>query len=376
MPFPKNVRKVEDVLSEQLSNLSGGKVGIIYSPKHLEHSHTQSSPENPERIQQIYNYIKSREELFKDKCDIFTDVKVASEKDILEVHNASYIDFIKKYCNSGGGFLGDSTYLCPKSYEVASYAVGGAIRAAELVLEGKYDFGYALVRPPGHHASSNSYGGFCILNNGAILARRLQKMGMKKIMFVDWDVHAGNGTMKIFYQDPTILKVSIHRSPKDFYPNEGFSNQIGEKEGLGFSVNLELPEGSGDNEYMLSFIEIVIPLYEQFKPDFVIGCCGFDAHHSEKYTKMNMTSEGLFAIVKSISRISKGKMVVLMEGGYNKNNAKLAHTIINALCGKTLPFEEKVNSLSSSYSKREKVHRLANENIASLKGHLKEYWKF
>ncbi len=374
--YAKKDRTMDEMLDGLLGDTSGGSIGLTYSPQHTLHSPTSASPENPERIQQIINFIRSREDVLGGTCKTYINFPNASDNDILEVHCKPYLEFVRKYCASGGGFLGDSTYMTSSSYEIASLAAGGAIRAAEMVLDGKHDYGYALVRPPGHHASSNSYGGFCILNNGAILARKLQKQGKKKVMFVDWDAHAGNGTMNIFYEDPSVLKVSIHRSPRGFYPNDGFYNQIGRKEGLGSVVNIELPEGAGDNEYMLAFDEVIMPIFDQFKPDFIICACGFDAHHSEKYTRLNMTSRGLFGIVKMVSRVGKGKMIVLMEGGYNRNNAQLAHTVINALSGKPLPFIDDINSLSTTFTRREKVRKITKENIESLKGMLKDYWKF
>ena len=240
----------------------------------------------------------------------------------------------------------------------------------------QYNAAIALVRPPGHHASSDRYGGFCIYNNAAIAARYLQaKKQARRIMFVDWDAHAGNGTMRIFYEDPTVLFVSIHRDPKEFYPNDGFAHQIGKGHGRGYTVNICMPEGAGDKEYDLALNEIILPLYDQFKPEFLIGCNGFDAHFSEELTKLQLSSTGYHNIVSSLREKARNHFAIMMEGGYNWYNTKLSHTIVNALVGLEVPYQDDIDTLASSVTNVKKTHAIVENEVKQLKEILSDYYR-
>jgi acetoin utilization deacetylase AcuC-like enzyme len=231
---------------------------IIYNPNHINHYPEVSSPEMPERIIKIIDLLKNREKIFNEKCRLISDFKPGSEEDLLKIHTKNYIQFVKDYAKKGGGFLGDSTYITRSTHEIALLAVGGAIRASEEVINGKSDFALALIRPPGHHASKDKYGGYCIYNNAAVLARYLQnKKKMKKILILDWDAHAANGTMDIFYDDPSVMLISIHQDPHNYYPKTGFLSQMGKSKGLGYTINVEMPRGSGDEEYFTVLNELI-----------------------------------------------------------------------------------------------------------------------
>jgi acetoin utilization deacetylase AcuC-like enzyme len=233
-----------------------------------------------------------------------------------------------------------------------------------------------MIRPPGHHASPNSYGGYCIFNNAAILARHIQQRnGIEKIMIVDWDVHAADGTMKVFYEDPSVLTVSLHRDPIDFYPHNGFARQIGARAGRGTNINIVLPKTSGDDEYALAVKDIVLPIYRQFSPDFVIGCNGFDAHFSDPNSKMRMTSEGYYNLVKELKSVMKGKLSILMEGGYTEFNGKLTHSIICALTGEPPPYTHEIDIRSDSLFKEGTPHITFEKNLKNLKLLLSKIYK-
>jgi len=340
---------------------------VIYNRAHTGHKPLTLSPENPERLTKIMDFLTEEADVFDGHCYLFDDFSPAAEEDALLVHERRYIDFIKNYCQQGGGFLGDSTYLNKKSYDYALLAAGGAKRAALEVLEGPFHSSFALIRPPGHHASSDSYGGYCILNNAAILARYLQKeKGLSRIMIVDWDCHAADGTMKIFYEDPSVLTVSLHRDPIDFYPYNGFANQIGARTGRGGNVNIIMPKTSGDEEYILAMKEIVIPIYRQFDPDFVIGGNGFDAHFSDEQTKMRMTSRGYYNLVSALRKEAAGKLTLLLEGGYTRYNGILTYAVITALKGEELPYTNELDVQSDALF-REKPRKLFEEHLKELK---------
>lgn len=351
---------------------SGPKAAVIYSERHWGHApfHTSPSPEKPERIAKPLRYLTHRAKIFNDSnCILLDDFKSATEEDVLRVHDKDYVNFIRDYSGKGGGFLGDSTYVNPNTYSLALLAAGGAIHAGEKVNSGEVEGALALIRPPGHHASRDKYGGYCIFNNAAILARYMQEVrDQKKVMIIDWDAHAGNGTMNIFYDDPSVFTISIHREVKDFYPHDGFIHQIGTGEGRGYSVNVGMPQGSGNDEYMRVFEEIIIPLYNEYKPDFLIGLNGFDAHFSDKLVKLQLTYKGYYDIVYALKHLGGRKITILMEGGYNVDyNCKLSHCILNALMERETPYEEDMDSLSTSVLSMEKTHLNLQKNLAALK---------
>jgi acetoin utilization deacetylase AcuC-like enzyme len=351
------------------------RFAIIYNPDQVLHKSEISSPENPDRLLNVMNLLNRKNiDIFNSKCKLFSDYKPARASDILRVHSRKYLDFVKAYSKKGGGFLGDSTYFTPYTYDIALQAAGGALKAGDTVVKEGFEFALALVRPPGHHATTDKYGGYCIFNNSAILARFLQrKRKFGKIMIIDWDAHSANGTMQIFYDDPSVLVVSIHQDPHGFYPNTGFTEQLGRGKGLGYNVNIEMPKDAGDREYMLIFKEIVLPLYESYDPDFIIGCNGFDAHHKDNFTDLKLTSKGYYYISRTLGKIMQNKLVILNEGGYHKFNGELTYTIINGLLGEPNPFNENYDSLTVSVTSSEKINKIINERIDFLIKLLNEY---
>ncbi len=359
----------------QLAKLESQKIAIIYNHKHIRHKSAIPSPENPERLLNIINLLKREQvNVFNKDCKLVSEFEAAKPQDILRVHTRKYLDFVKSYSKKGGGFLGDSTYFTPFTYSSALLAAGGALKAGDVVLKDGYEFSLALIRPPGHHATADKYGGYCIFNNSAVLARFLQrKRKLSKIMILDWDAHSANGTMQIFYDDPTVLVISIHQDPHGFYPNTGFMEQLGRGDGLGYNINIEMPKDSGDNEYTLVFKEIVLPLFNSFKPDFIIGCNGFDAHYKDTYTNLKLTSKGYYRISRTLGKITRNKLAILNEGGYHSFNGELTHTIINGLLGLPNPFQEKYDSLTVSVTSSEKIRKILGEKLVLLRKLLLEF---
>ncbi len=341
---------------------------VVYNPTHIYHN-MRGSPENPERIVSIYKYLVNT---LSNKIT-FQDVKEpASVEDILSVHTSTYLEFLEKMSMRGHAYLGDSTYLNKYSYMAALIAAEATIRASDEVLSSYYDFSYALIRPPGHHASEDMYGGFCLLNNAAIAARHLLDKGLKKIAIVDWDAHAANGTMKIFYSDPNVLLISIHRDPSDYYPHEGFIHQIGRGEGTGYTVNIPVPKGTGDKEYRLIFEEIIDPMVEDYNPGFIIVENGFDPHYSHKDIGLTLTTNGFVDMIKKVR--SYGKMFIMVqEGGYTKYNGKIAHAMLSALLDKEYRIEEE-RDVSERLIHGEKVWSKINDLIKKLKYIFGDYY--
>lgn len=346
------------------------KVAVLYSEDHNTHSPKNTNIEIlecPERLTRAMVYLE-RSGVFGERCDLIKDKYFASENDLLQVHSEEYVKFVRSYSASGGGFLGDSTYMTSSTFEVAGLAAGSAIQAGELVLSGKYSAAMAIVRPPGHHAGVDKYRGFCIFNNAAVLARYLRKKkGISKVMIIDWDAHAGDGTMEIFYNDPTVMVVSLHRDPHDFYPRRGFSSQIGEGAGKGYTANVEMPTGAGDEEYAFAFNEFVIPLLHRFSPDFVICSCGFDAYYKEQHIKLNLTSAGYHMMTKKIMSAMNGNFVLVMEGGYHKFNGHLAHVVINSLLGLPDPIADTLKITEYERNQQKAVMKETEKKVAYIK---------
>jgi acetoin utilization deacetylase AcuC-like enzyme len=341
---------------------------VVYSTDHLIHSTTDKSfMEVPERLTRILSYLK-RMKVFDEKCVLHTDFKEASTDDVLMVHDVDYVRFIKNYCDRGGGFLGDSTYFTTGSFRAAMKAAGGAMEAAMLVLEDKCGSSFALIRPPGHHASRNKFGGYCILNNAAIAAQYLvSKKKLKRVLILDWDSHAANGTMNIFYDDPKVVLISIHQEPSEFYPRDGFAHQVGRGQGRGTSINVEMPAFSGDEEYGRVMEEIVEPIYSQFKPQFVIGCCGFDTHWSDNTSKLKLSANGYYELISNLRNLGT-PMATVLEGGYSNSNGKLTYVVLKALQNEDVKIKDEVT--------KQNVEKKLDKNLAHLKKTLSEFYKF
>jgi acetoin utilization deacetylase AcuC-like enzyme len=359
--------------------MSETKCAIVYNSNHVMHRSDMSSPENPTRLVKIMNFLQGRLRLFDRRdCRLVTEFAPASDEDLLRVHDIGYVNFIRNYCQKGGGFLGDSTYVAPNTFKAAISSAGAVIEANRLVASGEADTAFAIVRPPGHHASMDKFGGYCIFNNAAIACRYLQAMGLaKKILIVDIDAHAGNGTMRIFYEDPTVLNLSIHRDPHDFYPHDGFIHQIGKGKGRGYNINMEVPEGSGDEEYMMILENIVGPVLRDYAPDYVMCLVGFDAHYTDNQSDLQLTSDGYYEFVRKLKKMAGGRLCVVLEGGYNSaENVNLAHTIIFSLLGEPAPYEDSIDGLSNLVTRNVKTRAILENKMIELIDLLGEYYHF
>ncbi|WP_340817993.1 histone deacetylase [Methanolobus sp. WCC4] len=378
-PLPEPIQK-KDVRSVQTSQEKAEEVvfdtpdiAFLYNKDHTSHdaaSLSMNTHEKPERIIKAMWYLE-KSKVFEDgTCTLLNDFEMADESDLLRVHDESYISFVRNYASSGGGFLGDSTYMTPTSYDIAKMAAGAAIKAGDLLVDKEYSHAFVLARPPGHHASSQKYGGFCLFNNAAVLARYLQKCrNVRKVLILDWDAHAGDGTMEIFYEDPTVMFLSTHRDPHGFYPRKGFSTQIGENAGKGYTLNVEMPEGSGNEEYMLAFDEAIIPMIRHFSPDFLIVSCGFDAYYKEKNIGLALDSEGYHQLTTKVRSVFDGPMVFLMEGGYHDSNGQLCHSVLNSLHGKPNPVSDRQEMSSYKVTQQKQIFEQTKKKVEESKKH-------
>jgi acetoin utilization deacetylase AcuC-like enzyme len=254
------------------------------------------------------------------------------------------------------------------------------MRAADAVIDGEVRNAFALVRPPGHHARMGTGAGFCYLNNMAIMVRHLQRRGIHRVMVLDWDAHHGDGTQQVFYADPTVLFCSVHQFP--FYPGSGMIDETGTGPGEGYTVNMPVPAGTGDEEYAYLFREIIAPLAREFSPDFIAVSAGQDNHFTDPLTGLAMTARGyadLMAATRGLAvDLCEGRLAAVLEGGYSIEGG-LPYTnlgIIAAMAGLDLsgirepsPLRELLRR-NEDHSSREKVMDMA----ASLRRRLAPQW--
>ncbi|MCL2168396.1 MAG: class II histone deacetylase [Defluviitaleaceae bacterium] len=266
---------------------------------------------------------------------------MATDEELRFFHTQRHIDFVKALSDGDGGDCGDAGIVGRGSFEIAKLAVGGAIAAVETVV-GSPDIKtvYALTRPPGHHAEADRGAGFCIFNNAVIAAKYAQKvLGIGRILILDWDAHHGNGIEDAFYEDDTVLFISLHQEGYDPI-TRGFARDKGKGAGEGFNINIPLHAGSGDAVYKYAFEKIVTPAANAFKPELIIISAGQDGSFFDPLSRMMLTTEGYRAMTRAVMEIAKshaqGRVVALHEGGYCAAYVPFCtHAIIEELSGIT-----------------------------------------
>lgn len=293
---------------------------LVYSEKYLEHDLGLGHPERPERLKAIVDGLKQAK-LWESPNVRVVEPKLAWREDVELVHDVDYVSLVEKL-SAAEKPIDEDTPAHKNTYELALLAAGGAIEAGRMVMSSEAKNAFALVRPPGHHASRAHGGGFCYFNNIAVMIERLkQDFGLQRAFILDFDAHCGNGTEDIFYSDPNVLYMSIHQHPLTLYPGTGFVHEIGSGEGEGYTVNVPMQPGSGDAEYAAVMQEIFVPLSEQFKPELFAVSAGFDAHTDDPLTDLQL-STGAYGwlagfVVEQAKRLCNGRTVFVLEGGYD-----------------------------------------------------------
>jgi acetoin utilization deacetylase AcuC-like enzyme len=241
----------------------------------------------------------------------------AEEGALAAVHDPAYLEHLREISAAGGGYLSPDTAVGEGSWEAASLASGAACSAVESALAGETAF--AIARPPGHHAGRDYGMGFCLTNHAAVAAGYALSLGLGRVAILDWDVHHGNGTQDIFYGEDRVLYLSSHQSP--FYPGTGKADEVGEGEGRGFTANVPLPAGSGEDVYAAAFAGIFAPVLREFGPEVILVSAGFDAHAADLLGGMALESDsfGRFAaLISALSReVGAAPPAFVLEGGYN-----------------------------------------------------------
>ena len=286
--------------------------GLVSDDRFLLHRAPYAHPEHPGRLEAICDRLSAKG-LF-DRCERVA-AREASAGELLAVHTPELIAQVEETSRRAFTQLDPDTYACGESFQAAMLAAGGLAELTGRVLEGELENGFALLRPPGHHAEADRAMGFCLFNNVAVAARAAQEAGASRVLIVDWDVHHGNGTQNSFWDDPSVLYFSTHQFP--FYPGSGSVEETGGGLGAGRTINVPWPAGMGDAEHLAAFDRVLLPVAQSFRPDLVLVSCGFDAAKGDLLGEMLVTPEGYGAMTARLRELAGGRLVLALEGGYN-----------------------------------------------------------
>lgn len=289
---------------------------LVYDPAYLNHK-TGHHPEHPDRLRVIVSALQHDEALWTNLHHL--SPRQCSDDDIMRCHSYRLIDQIKNLCERGVPFVDLDTAICAESFEVAKLAAGAAVVAVDQVFDDSTN-AIALVRPPGHHATSDRAMGFCLFNNAAIAARYAQvHYGADRVLIIDWDVHHGNGTQEIFYRDPSVFYLSTHQYP--YYPGTGAAGERGLDKGEGTTLNIPLSEGTSASAHREAFTEALKTIEKTFPPDLIIISAGFDSRRGDPLGGLLLEDVDFKEMTKQVmdmaERNGSGRVVSVLEGGYN-----------------------------------------------------------
>jgi len=290
---------------------------LLFHDKLFEDHDTGQHAETSARLATIRQRLEVRSPDDKIQMGTIRDVPAST---LTSIHDAGVAIRAEQVCRNGGGWLDADTVVCPKSFEVALTAAGTAVAAVDEVVRGHDRNALCLIRPPGHHATRRESMGFCVFNNVAMAAQwAMQQHGLQKILIVDWDVHHGNGTQDIFYDDDRVMFFSIHRFP--FYPGTGTADETGTGKGLGTTINAPIAMGTSRSQYLGAFERGLERAAERIKPELIILSAGFDAHKSDPVGSLGLETEDYPTMTRLVMDVADhfcaGRIVSCLEGGYH-----------------------------------------------------------
>ncbi len=351
------------------------KTAVFKDSLFLDHDPGFDHVESPERIKTIYRLLDS-----PSLSSFFLTPKfsAASQELIALNHSPDLILRVAETAGKQFDFLDPDTRTSPDSYAAACMAAGALIQGVDLLLGGAIDNGFALVRPPGHHAEYDRSMGFCLFNNVAIAARyATQVLGLERVMIVDWDLHHGNGTQNSFYDSDKVLYISTHQYP--YYPGTGSLRETGSGKGEGFTVNIPLPGYQGDRDYATIFDDIVAPIGREYRPQLILVSAGFDIYQGDPLGSMEVTAPGFayltHTLVSLAEEVCEGRLLMTLEGGYNLDGQRdgiLA--VLGQLCGQRLAVDYPVH-LDDELIKRLRQEKSVHPAIHQAWKLAKKYWK-
>jgi len=309
------------------------KSAVVIDQEYLKHFPGPSHPERPDRIKVLLDLAAS---LDRSGFQLLPP-RPATRGELETCHSAEHIALIEAASRSNRYALDGDTITSRDSFAVGVLAAGGFLQLLDAIAAGDFANGFALVRPPGHHARPEQAMGFCLFNTVAVGARHLlDAHHARRVLIVDWDVHHGNGTQEIFYSDPSVLFISTHQYP--YYPGTGSLRETGVGAGEGYTINVPLPAGCGDGEYLGVFRDVIFPAAKKFQPDWILVSAGFDAHRRDPLGGMNVSEAGFAAMARAVLRLaeqfSQNRIAFLLEGGYDLTALRdSVATVINEMRG-------------------------------------------
>lgn len=339
-------------------------IGIVKHDIYLQHETDAYHPENPKRLEHIYRMLENLDPTQLD----YIEPRMATQDELALNHTLSYIHEIASTNGHPHTYLDGDTVASAKTYEAACMAAGGVLELVDAILSNRVHSGFAFVRPPGHHAEQGKAMGFCIFNNIAIAARYLRRRhGMNSILIVDFDLHHGNGTQHSFYKEKDVLYFSTHQYP--YYPGSGWYEEIGSEQGTGYTVNVPMSQGMGDEDYVYAFRDVLLPVAEMYRPEIILVSAGFDTYYKDPLGGMEVTESGFSAMTRILmdlaQRCCEGKLLFVLEGGYDlKGLAASTEAVLTELQGYSEHLFEGKKEVSSSLV----------QMTASLKRLLLPYW--
>ena len=273
-------------------------------------------PDHPERPDRLRATIAGVADLHLGDDLVVLHPYRATRAELARVHEGLYLDHLGAFSFDGGGEIDDDTYVTFDSWSIAQYTAGAGLAVIRALRDGGEGVGFIAARPPGHHATRNRAMGFCLLNNVAIAAAELTSLG-ERVLIVDWDVHHGNGTQSIFWNDPKVLYVSTHQSP--LFPGSGTAREIGGPAALDRTVNIPVPPGATGDVIRRGFDEIAGPVIDEFQPTWVLVSAGFDAHRADPLADLQLSSGDFAALAHTVRSYAprNGRLALFLEGGYN-----------------------------------------------------------
>jgi len=310
--------------------------GLVDDPRFLDHVAPYGHPEHPGRLKAIRARFEA--DGLASRC-VCVPAREAADEELRRIHTAAHVRAVDATASSDFQALDPDTYTSRGSAEAARLAAGGLVDLASEVLSGRLANGFALLRPPGHHAEADRAMGFCLYNNVAVAARAVQAAGScERVLIVDWDVHHGNGTQHSFWDDPSVLYFSTHQFP--FYPGTGAAEEAGGGKGRGFNVNVPWPAGMGDADHLSAFDRLLLPIARSFSPDLVLVSAGFDAAAGDLLGGMRVSPGGYAALTERLLSLADGRLVLALEGGYNLDAiARSAAACLRVLLGEESPHD-------------------------------------